>query len=180
MAMAPVSITIELATERDVPLVLSFIKQLGEYERLGHEVVASEANLRANLFGPERVAYALIAYADGEPAGFALYFFNFSTFLAKPGLYLEDLFVSEAWRRHGVGRALLSRLARIAIDRGCGRMEWSVLEWNELALGFYRELGARTMDDWRICRLTGAAIEALADPSPWRDLTSALRPDDIK
>jgi GNAT superfamily N-acetyltransferase len=162
MSTAPVSITIELAAERDVPLVLSFIKQLGEYERLGHEVVASEADLRTNLFGPERVAYALIAYADGEPAGFALYFFNFSTFLAKPGLYLEDLFVSEAWRRHGVGRALLARLAQIAIDRGCGRMEWSVLEWNELALGFYRGLGARTLDEWRICRLTGAAIEALA------------------
>ena len=163
MSIAPVSIAIEQATEQDVPLVLTFIKELGDYERLGHEVVATEADLRAHLFGRERVAYALIAHADGEPAGFALYFFNFSTFLAKPGLYLEDLFVRPKWRRHGVGRALLSRLARIAIERGCGRMEWSVLNWNELALGFYRGLGARTLDDWRICRLTGAAIAGLAD-----------------
>ena len=168
MSTAPVSITIEHAAEPDVPLVLSFIKQLGEYERLGHEVVASEADLRTNLFGPERVAYALIAYADGEPAGFALYFFNFSTFLAKPGLYLEDLFVSEAWRRHGVGRALLARLAQIAIDRGCGRMEWSVLEWNELALGFYRGLGARTMDEWTVYRLTGDALKKLASEPGYR------------
>ena len=163
MSIAPVSITIEHATEQDVPLVLAFIRELGDYERLGHEVVATETDLRAHLFGRDRMAYALIAYAEGAPAGFALYFFNFSTFLAKPGLYLEDLFVKPAWRRHGVGRALLSRLARIAIDRGCGRMEWSVLTWNELALGFYRGLGAQTMDGWRTCRLTEAAIAALAD-----------------
>lgn len=157
---------IEEAEEWDVPLVLGFIRELGEYERLGHQVVATEADLRESLFGPNRIAYALIAYADAEPAGFALYFFNFSTFLAKPGLYLEDLFVRPQWRKRGVGRMLLSRLAQIAIDRGCGRMEWSVLDWNELALGFYRALGARTLDDWRICRLTAPAIEALAAAAP--------------
>ena len=152
------SIRLATATEQDVPLILAFIRELGDYERLGHEVVANEAQLRANLFGPDRVAYALIAYAGDEPAGFALYFFNFSTFLGKPGVYLEDLYVKPAWRRHGAGRALLTRLAQIAIERDCGRMEWSVLDWNELALGFYRGLGARTLDDWRICRLTGPEL----------------------
>jgi GNAT superfamily N-acetyltransferase len=162
MSDRPSSIRIASATEQDVPLILAFIRELGEYERLGHEVVASEAQLRANLFGPNRVAYALIAYAGDEPAGFALYFFNFSTFVGKPGLYLEDLYVKPTWRRHGAGRAILSRLAQIAIERDCGRMEWSVLDWNELALGFYRGLGARTLDDWRICRLTGPELLALS------------------
>jgi GNAT superfamily N-acetyltransferase len=166
MAAAPVSITIEPATEQDVPLVLGFIRALGDYERLGDEVVATEADLRTGLFGPGHVASAVIAYADGEPAGFALYFFSFSTFLAKPGLYLEDLYVKPAWRGRGIGRTLLGHLARIAVDRGCGRMEWSVLNWNELALRVYRAIGAQPLDEWTVQRLTGAALAAVAATAP--------------
>ena len=158
----PVTFRLEPATERDVPLVLGFIKELAAYEQLTDDVVATEADLHACLFGPARVAHAVIAYVQDEPAGFAVYFFTFSTFLARPGLYLEDLFVKPMWRRHGIGRALLAHLARVAVERGCGRMEWSVLDWNELALGVYRAIGARPMHEWTVQRLTGAPLEELA------------------
>ena len=160
--MPDAHIRIAPATENDVPLILSLIRELAEYERLTHEVSATEADLHAALFGSNRVAYAVIAYAGEEPAGFALYFFSFSTFLARPGLYLEDLYVRPEWRRRGLGRTLLAHLARIAIDRGCGRMEWSVLDWNEQALRVYRSVGARAMDEWTVQRLSGDALHALA------------------
>ena len=155
------TIRIEPATERDVPLILRLIAALAEYERLAHQMVATEAALRETLFGEKPAAEVVIAYVDEKPAGFALWFYNYSTFLAKPGLYLEDLFVMPEWRGQGVGRRLLSHLARIAVARGCGRMEWSVLDWNEPAIGFYRTLGATVMEDWRICRLTGDTLAAL-------------------
>jgi GNAT superfamily N-acetyltransferase len=149
------------ATEADVPLILRLISALGEYERLSHQVVATEAALRETLFGEKPAAEVVIAYVDDVPAGFALWFHNYSTFLAKPGLYLEDLFVVPEWRGQGIGRRLLSHLASVAVERGCGRMEWSVLDWNESAIGFYRKLGATLLEDWRICRLTGETLAAL-------------------
>ena len=155
-------IRIEPATERDVPLILGLIRGLAEYEKLAHEVTATEAGLRATLFGARPAADVIIAYADGTPAGFALFFPNYSTFLGKPGLYLEDLFVRPEWRGHGIGRALLRQLARIAVQRGCGRFEWSVLDWNEPAIGFYKSLGATLMDGWSIFRVTGDALTTLA------------------
>jgi GNAT superfamily N-acetyltransferase len=154
------------ATIDDVPLILQFIRALAEYEQLADACVATEGDLRAHLFGPNAIAHAVIAYAGNEPAGFALYFFSFSTFLARPGLYLEDLFVKPAWRKHGIGRALLAELARIAIDRGCGRMEWSVLNWNELALGVYRGIGAQPLNDWTVYRLAGESLTGLAASAP--------------
>jgi GNAT superfamily N-acetyltransferase len=154
------------AQEPDVPLLLSLITELAEYEKLEHEVVATEANLHAALFGPDRVAHAVVAHVGNDVAGFALYFFSFSTFLARPGLYLEDLFVRPAWRKRGIGRALLAHLARIAVDRQCGRMEWSVLDWNELAIGVYRSIGARPMGEWTVYRLTGGDLSALAASAP--------------
>jgi GNAT superfamily N-acetyltransferase len=153
---------IEPATIDDVSLLLQFIKDLAEYEQLAHACVATEDDLRAHLFGPNAVAHALVAYLGSEPAGFALYFFNFSTFVGRPGLYLEDLFVRPALRSHGIGRALLRALARIAKERNCGRMEWAVLDWNEPALRFYKTLGARQMDEWIVHRLTPVEIDQLA------------------
>jgi GNAT superfamily N-acetyltransferase len=150
------------AKEDDLPLILHFIKELAAYEKLAAEVVATETGLRHALFGPSPAAEVVIAYADGEPAGFAVFFQSFSTFLGKPGLYLEDLFVLPAWRGHGLGRRLLTHLAGLAIDRGYGRMEWSVLDWNELALGVYRRIGARPMDEWTVHRLTGDSLRELA------------------
>jgi len=160
------ALRIEPATTRDVPLILQFIKELAEYEQLAHACVATEDDLRVQLFGPNAVAHTLIAYAGDEPAGFALYFFNFSTFLGRPGLYLEDLFVKPALRKRGIGRALLAYLAQVAVDRGCGRMEWAVLNWNELALRVYRGIGAQPLSDWTVMRLTGPAISALAATAP--------------
>ena len=150
------------ATEADVGLVLQFVRELADYERLSEAVVATEAGLRECLFGPDRIAYALIAYLDGEPAGFAVYFFSFSTFLARRGLFLEDLYIRPECRRRGVGRALLAHLARVAVERGCGRMEWNVLNWNEMALRVYRGIGAQPMSEWTNQRLTGSALAALA------------------
>jgi GNAT superfamily N-acetyltransferase len=150
------------ATVADVPLILRLITALAEYEKLADQVVATEDMLRASLFGPHPAAHVVIARVGGEPAGFALWFYNYSTFLAKPGLYLEDLFVLPAFRGQGVGKALLVHLARVAVERGCGRMEWSVLDWNAPAIGFYRKLGAAVMADWRLCRLTGDTLHALA------------------
>jgi GNAT superfamily N-acetyltransferase len=157
---------IEPATVHDVPLILQFIRELADYEQLAHACVATEDDLRTQLFGPNPVAHTVIAYVGDEPAGFALYFFNFSTFLARPGLYLEDLYVKPAMRKRGIGRALLAYLARIASDGGCGRMEWSVLNWNEPAIRVYRGIGAQSMDDWTVMRLTGPAVSALAATAP--------------
>jgi GNAT superfamily N-acetyltransferase len=153
---------IDSATEQDLGLILSFIKELAAYERLDGEVKATVEDLRETLFGTRRVAHALIARAEGEGAGFALYFFNVSTFVGRRGLYLEDLYVRPQFRRQGLGRQLLARLARIAIDEQCGRMEWAVLDWNEPALRVYRAIGAQPMSDWTIQRVTGPALTALA------------------
>jgi GNAT superfamily N-acetyltransferase len=155
-------IAIRTATPQDVPLILTFIRELAEYERLLHEVVATEDAIRASVFGPRPHAEVLIAEADGQPAGFALFFHNYSTFLARPGLFLEDLYVRPAFRRLGIGRALLTRLASIAAERGCGRFEWNVLDWNEPAQRFYESLGARPMSDWTTYRVAGEALAALA------------------
>jgi GNAT superfamily N-acetyltransferase len=156
-------VRIERATEKDVALILELITALAVYEKLRHEVVATEAGLRAALFGPKPDAEVLVAYAGDAPAGFALFFHNFSTFLGRRGLYLEDLFVRPEWRGHGIGKRLLVELARIAVERGCGRFEWSVLDWNEPAIGFYRKLGAVPLDDWTIFRVTGDALRRLAE-----------------
>ena len=150
------------ATEDDVPLVLSFIRELAEYERFSHEVVATEESLRENLFGERRYAEVLIAEQDGTPAGFALFFHNFSTFLGKPGIYLEDLYVRPGFRGAGIGKRLLGHLARLAKERDCGRLEWWVLDWNEPSIGFYKKLGAVPMDDWTVYRVSGTALEDLA------------------
>lgn len=153
---------IRAAAEGDVPLILSLIRELAAYERMAHEVAATEELLRDALFGPQRHAEVIIAEADGEPAGFALFFHNFSTFVGRPGIYLEDLFVRPEYRGRGIGRELLRRLARLAVERRCGRLEWAVLDWNELAIGFYRALGAVPMDEWTVFRLAGPALENLA------------------
>jgi GNAT superfamily N-acetyltransferase len=160
--MSSVSFRLEPAAERHLPLILRFINELAEYEKLGHEVVATEEGLRESFLGPRPAAEAVVAFAGDEPAGFAVYFQTFSTFLGRPGLYLEDLYVTPAWRRHGLGRKLLAHVARIAVERRYGRMEWSVLDWNELALGVYRRIGAQPMDEWTVQRLTGAALRDLA------------------
>ena len=155
------------AQPADVPVILTLIRALADYEKLTSEVTATESRLRASLFpadpaaaGPS--AYCVIAEADGVPAGFALYFFNYSTFLARPGLYLEDLFVKSEFRGRGLGKALLLPLAQLANQRGCGRMEWTVLDWNQSAIDFYESLGARRMKEWQVCRLTGPALTQYA------------------
>lgn len=155
-------ISVREAREEDVPLILSLIGELAEYEKLSGEVVATEEGLRENLFGERRYAEVLIGERDGTPAGFALFFHNFSTFLGRPGIYLEDLYVRPEFRGAGIGRALLASLARLAVDRGCGRLEWWVLDWNEPSIGFYRKLGAVPMDDWTVYRVSGRALEELA------------------
>ncbi len=154
--------TIRVATEEDVSLILKFIRGLAEYERLAHEVTATEETLRDTLFGARRVAEVLIGEYRREPVGFALFFHNFSTFLGRPGIYLEDLFVTPGMRGRGFGRALLTHLAKLATDRKCGRLEWSVLDWNEAAIRFYKSLGAVSMDDWTTYRLAGEALDGLA------------------
>jgi GNAT superfamily N-acetyltransferase len=153
---------IQRATERDVPVILSFIKKLADYERLSHEVVATEAGLRKTLYGRRRTAEVAIGRYRNQPVGFVLFFHNYSTFLGRPGLYIEDLFVDEAFRRRGFGSALLRYVARLAEQRQCGRLEWSELDWNGPAIQFYRKIGAVTMSDWTIFRVTGAALKNLA------------------
>lgn len=157
------------ATPADVPIVLDLIRALAEFERLAHLCVADEADLADALFGPRPAAEVLIAWENGEAAGFALFFHNFSTFLGRRGLWLEDLFVRPDHRRRGCAQALLRTLAGIARDRGCGRFEWAVLDWNESAIGFYRGLGAAVLPDWRIVRVVGPALDALADGRPAPD-----------
>ena len=150
------------ATENDLGLILSYIRKLAEYEKLSHMVVATEENIREHVFGPNPVAEVLLAHWDQEPVGFALFFRNYSTFLGRAGIYLEDLFVRPEHRRKGHGFALLRELARLAVERRCGRLEWSVLKWNEPAIAFYRSLGAKAMDEWGTFRMTGDTIAALA------------------
>lgn len=155
-------IALRAATPGDVPLILALIRELAEYERLAHEAVATEAMLEQHLFGAVPRAEVVIASLDGTPVGFALYFHNYSTFTGRPGLYLEDLYVRPAARGAGIGRALMVHLARIAIERGCARFEWAVLDWNADAIRFYRSIGAVGMDAWRVQRLAGEALERLA------------------
>jgi GNAT superfamily N-acetyltransferase len=155
-------LSIRAAVPADVSHILRFIGELADYERLTHEVVATEAALHEHLFGERPAAEVLLGELDGEPSGFALYFLSFSTFLARPGIYLEDLYVRPAARGHGLGKALLARLAGIAVERRYGRLEWSVLDWNEPAIGFYKKLGAVPMSDWTVYRVTGDALGSLA------------------
>lgn len=154
--------SIRFAGVADTPVILRFIRALAEYEKLEHECLAEEDSLKATLFGPKPFAEVLLIEEGGQAHGFALFFHNFSTFLAKPGLYLEDLFVDPGQRGKGYGKALLAKLAEIAVERGCGRLEWSVLDWNQPSIDFYLSLGARPMDEWTIYRLDGAALETLA------------------
>jgi len=155
-------ISLRAVREQDVPQVLAFIRELAGYERLEHEVVATPELIRSALFGPRPYAECLFACLDGQPAGFALWFHNFSTFRGRPGLYLEDLYVRPAARGRGLGRRLLQELARIALQRGCARFEWAVLDWNAPSIAFYRSLGAVAADDWTLYRITGGALERLA------------------
>jgi GNAT superfamily N-acetyltransferase len=155
-------LAIRFATIDDTPLVLALIRGLAEYERLAHEAVATEADIRESLFGSRPAAEVLIAETNGEPAGFALFFHNYSTFLGRRGLYLEDLFVYPEFRGRGIGRALMVRLAQIAVERNCGRFEWWVLDWNEPSIRFYESLGARAMSDWTVYRLSGEPLQQLA------------------
>ena len=161
MAARPL-LSIRPATADDVPLIRQLIAELAEYERLADAAVATDDGLREQLFSAQPAAEVLIGEVDGEAAGFALFFHNFSTFLGKRGLYLEDLFVRPAFRGSGLGRHLMASLARIAVQRDCGRFEWSVLDWNAPAIGFYRTLGATGMDEWTVQRLEGDALRALA------------------
>jgi GNAT superfamily N-acetyltransferase len=157
-----VTVEIRFGERSDVPLILRLIKALSVYEKLQDKVVATEEKVEKALFGQRPYAETLIAELDGEPVGFALFFHNFSTFLAQPGIYLEDLFVEPEHRGAGIGRALLARLAEIAIERDCGRLEWAVLDWNKDAIGFYERLGAQPQDDWTVYRLTGEPLRRLA------------------
>jgi GNAT superfamily N-acetyltransferase len=157
-----VTLTIRPGELPDVPLIAELIRGLARYEKLEHEVVMTEEKLAGSLFGERRYAETLIAEDDATPVGFALFFHNYSTFLAQPGIYLEDLFVVPEQRGGGVGRALLGRLAQIAVDRGCGRLEWAVLDWNTDAIRFYERLGAKPNAEWTVYRLTGEPLRALA------------------
>src|SRR6476660_8130207 len=160
--MSERSFQIRDATVADVPIILQLVRDLATYERAPNDVFATEEDLREVLFGAEPAAKVLIAFENAAPVGFAIYFFNFSTWLGRPGLYLEDLFVRPAVRGKGYGRALLARLAQIAQERRCGRMEWAVLDWNQPAIGFYKKLGAKPMDEWTVFRLERAEIAQLA------------------
>jgi GNAT superfamily N-acetyltransferase len=153
------------ATPADVPVLMTLIGELAEFERLAHEVAVTEASLHEALFGPRPAVETVLARVDGEAAGFALFFHNFSTFIGRRGLFLEDLYVRPAFRGQGVGKGLLVRVARLAAARGCGRMEWAVLNWNRRAIGFYESLGARPVNDWTIYRLDRAALDAMEAPA---------------
>ena len=155
-------VTLRFAAEDDAATIFGLIEELADYERLAHEVVTDVDQLGESLFGGQRVAEVVLAEDEGEPVGFALFFSNFSTFLGRPGIYLEDLFVRPAVRGRGIGKALLGFLAGLTVERGCGRLEWSVLDWNEPAIGFYERLGAKAMDGWTVFRMTGQALEDFA------------------
>ena len=160
--MTTLTFTLRPAQREDVAAIHGMVRELAEYEKLTHLVTGSAADLERELFGAQPVIEALIAQCNGVPAAFALYFHNYSTFLARRGLYLEDVYVKPAFRRRGIGRALLTRLAQIAVERNCGRFEWSVLDWNEPAIRFYEGLGATLMPEWRVVRVTGEALTAMA------------------
>ncbi len=162
--------TIRSTTLQDVPLILDFIRGIADYERLLHEVVATEETLTQTLFGEKPSAEVLIGEWAGEPVAFVVFFHNFSTFMGRPGLYLEDLFVKPEWRGKGIGKVLLLYLARLAKERGCARFEWTVLDWNEPALKFYHSLGAEPMDEWTVHRVAGEALETLAQAGTWHVL----------
>ena len=157
------AIALDAAKEDDLALMVDLVGELAEYEQRRHEVLLDTADLREALFGPRRLCDALIARVDGQPAGLAIWFFSFSTFRGRPNLYIEDLYVRPAFRRLGVGRALLGRLAGVARERGCGRLEWSVLAWNEPAIAFYHSLGAQRVADWQAYQLSGTVLTRLAD-----------------
>lgn len=162
--MSPAAaLQISFATPDDVPLILGLIRELAEFEHLSHEAVASEDDLHNALFGGRPHAEVLLARREGEPLGFALFFHNFSTFAGRPGIYLEDLYVRPAARGQGVGTALLRRVAWLACERGCARFEWSVLDWNQRAIDFYRKLGARPLSEWTLFRVSGAALRLLGE-----------------
>ena len=157
------SFEIRPALVADVPVILSFINKLADYEKLAHEVVANEQSLRDTLFGPRRTAEVAIGYFQNKPVGLVLFFHNYSTFLARPGIYIEDLFVDQSYRRRGFGGALLRHVAQLAVERKCGRLEWSVLDWNQPAISFYKRLGAVPMSDWTVFRLSGESLAILAE-----------------
>ena len=161
-AMNKPSFEIRSATEADLSAILTFIRKLADYERLSQEVVATEELLRETLFGKRRTAEVAIGYFENNPIGFVLFFHNYSTFLGRPGLYIEDLFIDEVYRRRGYGRRLLLYVARLAKERGCGRLEWSVLDWNEPAINFYKKLGAVPMSEWTVFRITGKSLDELS------------------
>lgn len=156
-------LNIVLAERKDIPLIFKFIKELAEYEKLLNEVKATEEILAQNLFGEQKVAEVVIAYLDNEAIGFALYFYNFSTFLGKAGIYLEDLYVKPEFRGKGYGKSLLKHLAKLAKEKKCGRLEWWVLDWNKASINFYKNIGAEPMNDWTVYRLTGDALKKLAE-----------------
>lgn len=156
------AVTIRAASEADVSLILTFIRRLAEYGDISDEVFATEDDIRSALFGPHPVAAAAIACVGDEPAGFAIYSYTFSSFLGRPGMFIEDLYVENAHRSRGIGKALLVHLAKVARERSCGRLEWAVLNWNERAMEFYQDLGAEPMDEWTTFRLGGEALERLA------------------
>ena len=153
---------IKEATRAELPYIFDFIKKLADYEKLSHELVVTEASLEQYFFGEQKVAYVLLAWQEKKAVGFALYYYNFSSFLGKPGIYLEDLFVLEEERGKGYGKALLVRLAQLAVEQDCGRLEWVVLDWNEPSIEFYKSLGAKMLDEWIINRVSGSSLEALA------------------
>jgi GNAT superfamily N-acetyltransferase len=159
----PAPFTLRAAELRDLNAIVQLIRELAEFENLGHLLQVTPDKLRPQLFGERPVVEAMVAQLDDEVVAFALFFTNFSTFLAQPGLYLEDLYVKPAHRGQGIGEALLARLGRLAVERGYGRFEWSVLDWNESAIRFYKRMGAAVMPDWRICRIAGDALQALGD-----------------
>ncbi|MBD2205940.1 GNAT family N-acetyltransferase [Calothrix sp. FACHB-1219] len=155
-------LTLRFAEPEDSSVLFDLIQQLADYEKLSHAVTGDAMALKEHLFGSPRYIEAILAEYAGQAVGFALFFHNYSTFLTKPGIYLEDLFVVPEYRRQGIGKALLTKLAQIAVERNCGRLEWSVLDWNEPAQNFYRSMGASILDDWRICRVTEEALTQLA------------------
>lgn len=162
----PISIdqfSLRMAETEDIPLILDFIRKLADYEQLSHEVVATEEDLEKHLFGQEKVAEVILGYEGEVPVGFALFFHNFSTFLGKPGIYLEDLFVLEEYRGKGYGKTLLTYLAKLAMERDCGRLEWAVLDWNEPAIEFYESLGATLLNEWIVNRVSGESLDKLAE-----------------
>ena len=163
MREGDVAIQIRPAVESDAPLLLQLIQELAQYEKLLHEVVATEQLLRQHLFGKKPAAEALLAFVGAEPVGYALFFHNFSTFVGKPGIYLEDIYVRPSTRRRAIGKALLRRVAQIAVERQCGRLEWAVLDWNQPAIDFYRKHGAAPMGDWTSYQLTGEALQRLSE-----------------